>query len=190
MNCPKCGFDMPVGMKYCGSCGTDISQLKTMDESKAAGQSRNCVKCGRSINWRANVCPYCGHDYRNGQYSAKNATVGGILTVLASIISIFFLAYFYLSTHQYYQYDYYYGYSYVSYDWMIYLFLASMSILGIIGGICALGKAFYSMAVAGAACSVIGPGFFFGIPGLITIVNSSKEFKHPVYHMPPQTPRM
>jgi len=27
-------------------------------------QERKCVKCGRMIMWDANVCPYCGHDYR------------------------------------------------------------------------------------------------------------------------------
>jgi len=26
-------------------------------------KSRNCVKCGRSIPWDANLCPYCGHDF-------------------------------------------------------------------------------------------------------------------------------
>jgi cytochrome b subunit of formate dehydrogenase len=32
----------------------------------ASGSSgtRNCVGCGRAIAWDANVCPYCGHDYR------------------------------------------------------------------------------------------------------------------------------
>jgi hypothetical protein len=27
-------------------------------------QTRKCVACGRDIQWDANVCPYCGHDYR------------------------------------------------------------------------------------------------------------------------------
>jgi len=26
--------------------------------------TRSCVSCGRNIAWDANVCPYCGHDYR------------------------------------------------------------------------------------------------------------------------------
>lgn len=32
----------------------------------ASGSSgtRNCVGCGRAIAWDANVCPYCGHDFR------------------------------------------------------------------------------------------------------------------------------
>ncbi len=27
-------------------------------------RSRMCVSCGRTLPWDANVCPYCGHDYR------------------------------------------------------------------------------------------------------------------------------
>lgn len=33
-------------------------------ERMSSGASRNCVGCGRPIAWDANVCPYCGHDYR------------------------------------------------------------------------------------------------------------------------------
>ena len=33
-------------------------------ESTGTTGMRNCVSCGRSISWDANVCPYCGHDYR------------------------------------------------------------------------------------------------------------------------------
>lgn len=179
MKCPKCGAEVPEGMKFCGLCGNDISHLKALENAKSEGRVRHCVRCGRSIDWGANICPYCGHDFRASQYSAKNATVGGILTILASIVSIFLLVYMYLSTHQYQNYYY---YTYVNYDWMLYLFMAGMAVIGIVGGICAIGKVFYSMAVVGGACSIIGPGFFFGIPGLVTIVGSSKDFYHPLKH--------
>ena len=33
-------------------------------EASGTGGMRNCVGCGRSISWDANVCPYCGRDYR------------------------------------------------------------------------------------------------------------------------------
>lgn len=33
-------------------------------ESSGSSAQRNCVGCGRAIAWDANVCPYCGHDYR------------------------------------------------------------------------------------------------------------------------------
>lgn len=177
MKCPKCGAEVPEGMKFCGVCGTDVSRLKALAEAKSGDHVRHCVKCGRSIDWGANLCPYCGYDYRAPQNTAKSASVGGILAILASIISIFLLVYLYLSSHQYTNY-YYYNPNYVNYDWMLYLFMAGMAVVGIVGGICALGKVYYSMAVVGGACSVIGPGFFFGIPALATIVSASKEFNH------------
>jgi hypothetical protein len=33
-------------------------------EASGSSGTRNCVGCGRAIAWDANVCPYCGHDYR------------------------------------------------------------------------------------------------------------------------------
>lgn len=35
--------------------------------------SRSCVGCGRAIAWDANVCPYCGHDYRYPAGAAPRA---------------------------------------------------------------------------------------------------------------------
>ena len=29
--------------------------------SNKSGDSRHCVKCGKSIPFDANICPYCGH---------------------------------------------------------------------------------------------------------------------------------
>ena len=62
-----------------------------MSEAQAQ-QPRNCVSCGRSISWDANVCPYCGHDFRvvmaPGQAQKKDSAmplVGGILVIIASI---------------------------------------------------------------------------------------------------------
>lgn len=60
-------------------------------ESSGSG-NRNCVSCGRPISFDANVCPYCGHDYRvvmagpqmQGKQSAM-PVAGGVLILLASL---------------------------------------------------------------------------------------------------------
>jgi hypothetical protein len=57
--------------------------------------TRNCVSCGRQIAWDANVCQYCGHDYR-AQATATAAPkeksllslVGGILILIAGIMGL------------------------------------------------------------------------------------------------------
>lgn len=59
----------------------------------SSGQAtRNCVSCGRAIAWDANVCPFCGHDYRMQmmapapQKSDSDLPVaGGILILISSL---------------------------------------------------------------------------------------------------------
>lgn len=60
----------------------------------STGSSRKCVSCGRDIAWDANVCPFCGHDYRTvaPQAAQKKESVmpviGGILIIIAGLIEI------------------------------------------------------------------------------------------------------
>jgi len=64
-------------------------------QSSGASSTRNCVSCGRSIAWDANVCPYCGRDYRS-QAAAPSAAkkesgmpvAGGVLILLGSLAYI------------------------------------------------------------------------------------------------------
>lgn len=132
------------------------------------------------IEWDATFCPYCGHDFAmrkeedvgpKVQPLMKNATVGGILAILAGLISIFLLVFIYLETHKYT------SPSTVSYDWMIYTLLVVMASLGITGGFAALARKYYEFAVVGSACAVIGPGFFFALLGVIIISGAAAEFE-------------
>ncbi len=54
MKCPKCGSENPGEQKFCGNCGTRLDGPAT----------RICVSCGRTIQFEAMVCQYCGYDYR------------------------------------------------------------------------------------------------------------------------------
>ena len=70
------------------------------DESSGQGlvsepppPTRTCMTCGRSIDWRANVCPYCGHDFRavaGPPPVAKTSkpVIGGVLVLIAGILII------------------------------------------------------------------------------------------------------
>ena len=57
--------------------------------------TRNCVNCGRSIAWDANVCQYCGHDYRAQAAGPAPhekgvlSLVGGIFILIAGLMGIF-----------------------------------------------------------------------------------------------------
>jgi hypothetical protein len=64
--------------------------------TSAGGTTRNCVQCGKSIAFDANVCPYCGHDYRAvmaGPAVAPHekgmlSVVGGVLILISGIMGL------------------------------------------------------------------------------------------------------
>lgn len=51
--------------------------------------TRNCVQCGRAIAWDANVCQYCGHDYRVQMAGQQEERVGTGLKIVLYLISFF-----------------------------------------------------------------------------------------------------
>ena len=54
-----------------------------------ASSTRSCVGCGRAIAWDANVCPYCGHDYRQvmaGQPTGEKKFHGSWVVVILLIL--------------------------------------------------------------------------------------------------------
>ena len=48
MKCPKCQFENPEGMKFCGDCG--------------AKQEKTCPKCNSSNPPGFKFCGECGHN--------------------------------------------------------------------------------------------------------------------------------
>ena len=62
-------------------------------EAANQGKTRNCVSCGRAIAWDANVCQYCGHDFRAPAAAPPHektilSLVGGILILIAGIMGL------------------------------------------------------------------------------------------------------
>lgn len=61
--CPKCGSENPLGNKFCGGCGADISPKKTITCSNCGSQvpegNKFCGNCGKPMITE-NVCPKCG----------------------------------------------------------------------------------------------------------------------------------
>lgn len=58
-------------------------------EASGTPATRNCVSCGRSISWDANVCPYCGHDYRMAMMgpAQTQARISDGMKILLYIVS-------------------------------------------------------------------------------------------------------
>lgn len=164
MKCSACGADAPDGMRFCAMCGKALVQPPV---SQGPVRNRICVGCGRTLSWDANVCQYCGHDFRerSADSSRDHLVIGGALTLLAGILSIA------LTTIMLGNMD-----RIDSSQWSLAALVYCCAIVGILGGLLALARTSFPFAVFGAACSVIGPGFFFGIPGLVLIAKSSRAF--------------
>jgi len=62
-------------------------------QSTSGQGTRQCVSCGRSIANDANVCQFCGHDYRTPAAAAPHeksalSMVGGIMILVAGVIGL------------------------------------------------------------------------------------------------------
>ena len=56
----------------------------------SAPGARHCVSCGRALAWEANVCPYCGHDYRRAPaYQQEYKRIGTGTRILVYLVSFF-----------------------------------------------------------------------------------------------------
>ncbi len=165
MKCTNCGVANPEGMRFCGNCGKILtpSPVEPME-----ARNRYCVKCGRIIGWDANACMYCGHDYR---VKAKPGTegyllTGAVLTIVAGILSIALLTIIVDRFHDM-----------STGDMALATISYTCSAIGVVGGIAALMRRMFPIAVLGGACAIFTPAFYFAIPGLVLIARSATGFK-------------
>ena len=80
MRCPSCGADNPSESRTCFRCNAILT-------STEVGRSRHCISCGRTISWDANVCPYCGHDFRAPQITQVIEPISSGMKILFYILS-------------------------------------------------------------------------------------------------------
>ncbi len=161
-------------------------------ESIGGQGTRNCVGCGRSIPWEANVCPYCGHDYRLQMappMKARSAkpVIGGVLIVVAGLLA-FGMGLLYLALDVSDLEDY--GVtmppemtSEELQDVMVVCgsLLVVFAVIAIIGGVFALQRKHFGLAIAGSIFGLLGLGFLIGsllaLVGLILVAISRDEFE-------------
>ena len=165
MKCPSCGMENPAAMRFCGNCA---GALMPQDMKPEQGRSRQCVECGRSIGWDAIACMYCGRDYRKRQRPGTEGylTTGAILTIVAGVLGAAILSVMIDQWHHL-----------SAPDTLLAVISYSCSVLGVVGGIAALTRVQFPIAVLGATCAIFTPAFFFAIPGLGLIATSAANFK-------------
>jgi len=138
--------------------------------------TRNCVSCGRAIAWDANVCPFCGHDYRMqmmGPMPVKRESampvIGGVLILIAGVIELFYG-----------------GILMAGGSFFVALGVGAVAVacgaiilvlgvIAILGGIFALQRKHFGIAILGGIFG-LGGWFIPGLIGLILVAVSREEF--------------
>jgi predicted amidophosphoribosyltransferase len=49
MQCPKCQFDNPTGINYCGECGAKLEKLCPSCHSPNPPNFKFCGECGQNL---------------------------------------------------------------------------------------------------------------------------------------------
>lgn len=154
--------------------------------------TRRCVSCGREIAMDANVCQYCGHDYRaqaappGPKEKSVLSLVGGILILLAGLMGlamgVMMLAINVEDLEQY-------GVDVAGLTDMIEGILtacgviwAILGIIALVGGVFGVMRKHWGLAVLGGVIGllVIGPyflGSIFSLIGLILVIVAKKDFE-------------
>ncbi len=154
---------------------------------------RNCMTCGRQMEWNANVCPYCGHDYRYvaaplAKQRSSKPVVGGALIILAGILALTMGMFLMVIGPEDVEA---WGYSPSSGTDPSISELVDMAgtcgaisiVMGgvaVIGGIFAVTRKNFALAIVGGILGMLGMGFaigaVLGLVGLILVAMSRKEF--------------
>ncbi len=139
---------------------------------------RTCVQCGRQIPWDANVCQYCGHDYRAGAQGPPKKkgilpVVGGVLVIIAGLVELAsggilisggeFLGGFDLGTGVH---------NILTVCGVIWIVLG---IVALLGGIFAIQRKHFGLAILGAILG-LGGYFIFALIGIILIAVGREDF--------------
>jgi hypothetical protein len=144
-------------------------------EASNQGKTRNCVSCGRAIAWDANVCQYCGHDFRQAAPGAvkkeKGALpiVGGILIILPALGYLWMGAA--LATGGEALIDVTFGMSGVL--TLCGAILILLGIISVLGGIFAIMRRYWGLALLGGIFVIPS---ILGLVGMILVAVSHKDF--------------
>ena len=147
-------------------------------QSSGASSTRNCVSCGRSIAWDANVCPYCGHDFRAvmaGAPQQKQETVmpvlGGVFILLPSLAYLLLGAV--VAAGSTIALPFSLGGSAIGVVCGVILLI--LGVVGLMGAINAIQRKDYAFAIVGGI--VVIPTLL-GLIGFILVLMSKSEFRH------------
>ncbi|MGQ9586945.1 MAG: hypothetical protein ACUVT7_00990 [Thermoplasmata archaeon] len=155
-------------------------------------RTRSCVSCGRSIDWNANVCPYCGHDFRvpvqavQPRQKSMVPVVGGILIVIAGVLALAMgIMYFVLDVSDIQDYGVTLPPEMTAEDLQDVLHVCGgvlivFAVMAFVGGVFAIQRKHFALAIVGGIFGLLGIGFLIGsllgLIGLILVAVGRKDF--------------
>jgi ribosomal protein L40E len=82
MKCPKCQFDNPEAMKFCGECGAKLEIICPKCNSSNPPQFKFCGECGQNLTPHKKAAPI---DYSQPESYTPKFLADKILTTRSSI---------------------------------------------------------------------------------------------------------
>ncbi|OGS41477.1 MAG: hypothetical protein A3K67_04060 [Euryarchaeota archaeon RBG_16_62_10] len=135
------------------------------------------MSCGRAIAWDANVCPFCGKDYRVAAKAAPKQTlmptIGGILILLSGIFEI--VAGGLLATESTALMPVTFGLSGLFV--VCGIVVAILGVIAVVGGYYAIQRKNFNLALVGGIFSLLGLYIIVPLIGLILVLVSKDEFE-------------
>lgn len=163
MFCRNCGKELTGTPEFCTNCGT-----------KPMAGTSFCPGCGAPTTSLTEICTNCGARVAE---AVKKRTwkpkVGGILAIIAGVFQvligtvfaiIFVEAVLGLL-----------GFALWGLGWSLLVLL--IGIVAIVGGIYALRRRIWGLALAGSICALVGPWFILGILAIIFVILGKREFR-------------
>jgi len=80
MKCPKCQFENPKGMKYCGECGSRLERICPSCNLSNPADFKFCGECGFDLKKAEEACPADDLDQRDMGVSVIKGDAGSKTT--------------------------------------------------------------------------------------------------------------
>jgi hypothetical protein len=164
MFCRNCGKELTGAPEFCMSCG-----------AKPMAGTSFCPGCGAPTTPMTEVCTNCGTRVAEAmKMKTWMPTTAGILCIIAGAICVIFCIVVVVLGRSI---GAFFGFE-VVWEWST--FAIPSIILGtiaIVGGIFALKRKVWWLALVGAICAIIGPAGILGILAIIFVVMGRSEFE-------------
>ena len=162
MFCRNCGKELEGTPEFCMNCGA----------RPMAGTSF-CPGCGAPTTPLTEICTNCGARVARAiDGKTWKPTAAGILCIIAGAIAVIYCYIVFTVLGSIIA-------TYLGIAWPAVYGVPSiiLGIIAIVGGIYALRRRIWGLALAGSICALLGPGFVLGILAIIFVILGKGEFK-------------